>query len=182
MKRALVAIIALSTLFLGSCMDLETSKQLDRISGMNTTLDSIEVVFTEHKLDSIAKMSLAAYGVENRIKNNYNSDTINMELGRKMDAFKVMRRNFSPLGKSLTIIPTSIKESREKLAQLQADIDKGNGKREKYEEFVVFEEAKIEQLRTLLKDYVDTKNASIKTYEAFYEELNDFSMSLLKKD
>ncbi len=181
MKRSLVAIIAFGAFFLTSCMDIETSKQLDRISEMNTTIDSIEVVFKEHRLDTLAKLSLSAYSVENRIKNNYYSDTISIEFSRKMDAFKVMRRNFAPLGKSMGIIPKSIEEARSKLKELQADIENGNGKREKYEEFVAFEDAKVGQLRTLLKEYVDTKNASVKTYEELYNELNDFSMSLLKK-
>lgn len=181
MKQLLVGFLGISGLFLTSCMDLETSKQLERITSMNQSIDSIETVFNEQKLDSIATISLNAYGVENRIKNNYRSDTINMELGRKMDAFKVMRKSLKPLGKSASIIPNSIEEERQKLKELQQDIENGNGQREKYEEYVRFEEEKVGQLRTLLNDYVDTKESALKTYNELYEELNSFSMSLLKK-
>lgn len=180
MNRSLLAFVGICGLLLTSCMDLKTSEQLERITSMNQTIDSVETVFNEHKLDSISKISLRAYGVENRIKNNYRSDTINMELGRKMDAFKVMRRNLGPLGKSRRLIPKSIDEEREKLKELKSDIENGNGEREKYAEFILFEEEKVSQLRILLNQYVDKKEASLKTYNELYEELNAFSMSLLK--
>lgn len=182
MVRSLVAILALGALFFSSCMDLETSTRLERIASMEQTIDSVEVVFAEHKLDSMAVLSIRAYDVENRIKKNYTADTIDMELGRKMDAFKVMRRNFNPMGKAMSAIPTSIEELREKLSQLKTDIENGDGKREKYDEYLSFEEAKVAQLRALLTDFVETKIASLKTYDELYEELNAFSHSLLKKN
>lgn len=162
-------------------MDLKTSQQLETIEAMNQTIDSLETVFNENKLDSVAKISLNAYGVENRIKKNYVSDTINLELGRKMDAFKVMRRNLKPLGKSLTIVPTSIEEERQKLKELKTDIENGDGKREKYAEYISFEQDKVNQLKTLVTEYIEIKNSSLTTYNELYKELNDFSMSLLKK-
>ena len=181
MKRLLVVFIGSCGLLLSSCIDLETSEQLEQIAAMNQTIDSVETVFNEHRLDSIAAISLRAYSVENRIKNNYHSDTINMEFGRKMDAFKVMRRNLKPLGKSLTMIPSTIEEEREKLKQLKTDIENGDGKREKYAEYIDYEEVKLSQLRALLNEYVETKEASLKTYNDLYDELNAFSISLLKK-
>ena len=181
MKGLLIGTIGMCALLLSSCMDLKTSEQLETIESMSQTIDSLETAFNENKLDSVAKISLNAYGVENRIKNNYNSDTIDMELGRKMDAFKVMRRNLKPLGKALTTIPASIEEERVKLKELQTDIENGNNKREKYDEYISFEEAKVEQLKTLVSEYVQIKDVSLKTYNELYEELNAFSMSLLKK-
>ncbi len=180
MKRLFVGFTGFCVLFLTSCIDLETSEQLEKIESMNQTIDSVETVFSEHKLDSLSTISKNAYGVENRIKNNYHSDTINIEFGRKMDAFKVMRRSISPLSKALTVIPKSIDEERNKLIELKADIENGNGKREKYAEFISFEEEKVSQLRSLLADYIETKEACVKTYGDYYQELNEFSLSLLK--
>jgi small-conductance mechanosensitive channel len=181
MTRSLIALMGICTLVLTSCMDLETSKQLEQISAMNQTLDSIETVFQEHKIDTIAKLSLNAYNIENRIKKNYVSDTVNMEFARKMDAFKVMRNNFAPIGKSQTIIPSSIKEEREKLVALKTDIENGNGKREAYAEHVAFEQNKVSQLRSLLNEYVEKKEKSLQTYINLSDELNEFSLSLLEK-
>lgn len=180
MKGSLIAFIGICLLFLTSCMDLETSNQLEAIASLNQTIDSVETVFNEHKLDSIATISLSAYDVENRIKKYYHSDTINLKLGRKMDAFKVMRRTLGPLGKSNQIIPKSIESERLKLKELKIDIENGDGKREKYAEYITFEEVKVSQLRSLLNEYVETKETSLKTYHDLYDELNDFSMSLLR--
>lgn len=180
MKRLLAAIFGICVLFLTSCIDLETSEQMDSIASMNQTIDSIETVLNENKLDSIAIISANAYGVENRIKNNYHSDTINMEFGRKMDAFKVMRKSLSPISKSLSILSEMIEEERKKLKELKVDIENGNGEREKYGEHIVNEEIKVGQLRSLLNEYMEAKEMCVKTYNDYYEELNDFSMSLLK--
>lgn len=181
MIRLLVGCLGFFALFLTSCMDLETSNQLEKIASMNKTIDSIETVFNANKFDSLKVMSLTAYTVENRIKNNYHSDTINIAFGQKMDAFKVMRRSLRPCSKSKSLIPTTIAEERQKLKELREDIENGNGDREKYEEYVKFEEAKVGQLRAVITDYVTTKNTAIKTYNDYYKELNDFSLSLLKK-
>ena len=180
MNRSLLAFVGFCGLLLTSCMDVETSEQLERIASMNQTLDSVETVFNEHPIDSISKISLSSYSIENRIKNNYRSDTINMELGRKMDAFKVMRRSLGPLRKSMSLIPTSISEERKKLKELKSDIENGDGKREKYAEFVSFEEEKVSQLRILLDQYVRKQEVSLKTYNDLYDELYAFSMSLIK--
>ena len=104
-----------------------------------------------------------------------------MEFGRKMDAFKVMRRTLKPLRKSITLIPESIESERLKLKELKADIENGDGKREKYAEYITFEEVKVSQLRILLNEYIETRETSLNTYNDLYDELNDFSMSLLKK-
>ena len=181
MKVFLVGIVATMALFLSSCMDLKTSEQLESIEAMNQTIDSLETVFEKNRLDSVSNISLKAYGVENRIKNNYVSDTINIEFGKKMDAFKVMRRNLKPLGKALTMIPQSIEEERVKLKELQDDIENGNGKRQEYDEYIAFEEEKVNQLKTLVSEYMQVKDQSLTTYNELYDELNSFSMSLLQK-
>jgi hypothetical protein len=72
MKGLLIGTIGMCALVLSSCMDLKTSEQLETIESMSQTIDSLETAFNENKLDSVAKISLNAYGVENRIKNNYN--------------------------------------------------------------------------------------------------------------
>lgn len=181
MVRSFVAIIGLGLVSLTSCMDIEASGYLDKIAEMNQTVDSVETVLNEHRMDSIADISLKAYTVENRVKRNYHADTIDLALGRKMDAFKVMRRNLKPIGKAQSDLPVMIEEERAKLEQLKIDIENGDGEREKYGEYIAFEEAKVAQLRTLLNEYVTTKESVTSTYSELYNELNDFSLSLLKK-
>ena len=106
--KVLLGLTLISLLF--SCSDLQKSDQLASISDLNNQLDSIEQVWEEHKIDSLPQWELSVYDIENRIKKNYVSDTIDMELGRKMDAFKVLRRQFKPLGKAMNALKTGISE------------------------------------------------------------------------
>lgn len=164
-----------------SCADIQRTEQLSKIDAMNETLDSLEQVFITHQIDTMAQLKHSAYQVENRIKTYYVSDTINMELGRKMDEFKKMRKRFGPMGRATGMITNGIKEEREKLELLKNDIDNGNGERDKYDEHLQFEQGKVDQLRVLTEDYVDMKTTSLETFNNLYDELNAFSLSLVKK-
>lgn len=179
MKLLFSGLILLSLI---SCSDIAKSDQLSRISGMETSLDSIETILNTHKIDTLQSWILSCYLVEKRIKENYVSDTINMELGKKMDAYKVMRRSLEPIGTAMSSLQKGVTEEREKLSLLKEDIDNGNGDREKYDEFVQFEENKLRQLRLLTTEIVDTQNSAIEKYNLLHDELNAFSLSLLNTE
>lgn len=174
-------ILLLSIGLLYACSDVKKNEQLAKIDKMNVSLDSIQTVLFENEIDTIAALSVATNTVELRIKNNYEADTIDMELGKKMDAYKVMRRTLGTLGRSFSVIKNGVIAEKETLSILKSDIEKGNGERSKYDEFVLFENGKVEQLRSLLNDYVSQKEKTMKTFHELHDELNAFSMSLLDK-
>lgn len=161
---------------------MEKSAQLDQIDAMSATLDSIDVVFAAHNFDSLGIITQNAYAVEKRVKTYYVADTINLVLGRKMDAFKVMRKELSPLGKAISALKSGLAEERASLEALIGDIEKSDGEREKYDEFILFEQAKVDQLTALITDYVATKISVTTTYDTYYDELNAFSMGLMNKE
>lgn len=178
MKKLIFILVLLVTY---SCADIDKGKHLEAIDNMNKSLDSIQTVLLENEIDTIAALSVATNSVELRIKNNYNADTIDMELGRKMDAYKLMRRTLGPLGRSFYMIKTGVAEEKLTLEKLKIDIEKGNGERKKFPEYIKFEESKVQQLRILLKEYVVQKNETMKTFHELHDELDAFSMSLLNK-
>ena len=148
---------------------------------MNTALDSIQTVLIENQIDTLPALTVAAMGVELRIKNNYYADTIDIELGKKMDAFKVMRKRLGPLGSTYNTIRLGVEDEKKTLKDLRSDIENGDGDRSKYGEYVHFEQQKVDQLRSLLKEYVSEKEKALTTFNELYDELNAFSMSLLQK-
>jgi hypothetical protein len=166
---------------LTSCSDLKKTEYLKEIVFMNTTLDSIAGVLKENQIDTLHGVIGAGMQMELRIKNNYYSDTIDMELGKKMDAFKRMRKGLPELGNLYNTINIGVEEQKKSLLLLQNDIEQGNGERKKYGEYVVFEQQKVGQLRSLIREYVQEKNKSMTTFRELYPELNAFSMSLLNK-
>jgi hypothetical protein len=166
---------------LGSCADLQKKEQLAKIDGMNQRVDSLETELKKHTIDSITELKLSTSTVELRIKNNLILDKVDIELGRKMDAYKRMRRALNPLGEASKKVKNSITEEREALKNLYSDIENGYGERNKYEEYLTFESDKINKISVLLNDYKEQKEVIFKTYSELHEELYTFSMSLLEK-
>ena len=164
-----------------ACSNSSSEKHLDAITKMNTTLDSIEQVVLTNEIDTIAALMVATNGVELRIKNNYYSDSIDMELGKKMDAYKVMRRKLGPLSRSFTTVKTGIADERIALKNLKTDIQNGNGDKSKYQEYIDFEIGKVNQLSKILAEYVVEKTKTMKTFHELHQELYDFSIEVTKK-
>jgi len=179
--RFIPSVFSVLSILLASCSDLNKKDQLTKIDEMNESLDSIKTVLLENKIDTITQLMFATSQVEQRIKTNYVSDTINMELAKKMNAFKVSRKRLRPLGKSYNNINHGVEEEKEALRLLKSDIENGSGGRNKYNEYVMFEESKVHQLRMLLKDYVSSKSKTITELDKLYPEMNEFSLSLLNK-
>jgi septation ring formation regulator EzrA len=173
--------LLVSLLVISACTDVQKPRQLKTIKALNHSLDSIKTVITANRLDSAHHYSQISQGVELRIKNHYFADTINLALGQKMDAYKVMRRKFNPLGMDYTNILKGAEEIKESLRELKHDIENGDGNRDKYDEYILFEKGKFEQINALCKDYVSTRNETMATFNQLHNELNAFSFELVKK-
>lgn len=174
-------LIACFLILAGACTDINETRQMDQIASMNKTIDSIQVAMQANQLDSGVQYAAMAEEVEYRIRNNYFSDTINVELGRKMDKYKVMRRKFKPLRFSYKNVLKGCDEVRESLRQLKHDIENGDGERQKYDEFLGFEQEKVNQMLALSAEYASLKIETLKTFEELHEELKAFSFQLEKK-
>ncbi len=165
-----------------SCADLQKKEQLAKIDVMNQTLDSLEKELITQKIDTLPELKLSTSTVELRIKQNLFMDKVDIELGKKMDAYKRMRRALGPLGKAYGKVNKSVLEIREALKNLSSDIENGYGERDKYDEYITFEKDKITKITVLLNDYKEQKESVFKTYFELHNELYTFSMELLKKN
>ena len=174
--------LMITCLSLYACSSTNNEKHLESISKMNTSLDSLEKVMLDNEIDTIAALRVATNTVELRIKNYYYSDTIDMALGKKMDAYKVMRRELGPLSKSYSTVKKGISEERQTLKNLLSDIQNGNGDKSKYQEYVDFENGKIDQLRKILAEYVKQKEKTMTTFHLLHKELYDFSIAVMNKN
>jgi chromosome segregation ATPase len=98
-----------------------------------------------------------------------------------MDAYKMMRRSLKPLGKQNSQLKQAIREEEKSLKELKADIENGAGSRDKYESYILFEKNKLNQLQTLLDEYLKLKKETLATYRALHPELNQLSLDLVRK-
>ena len=126
-----------------SCADLQKKEQLAKIDVMNQTLDSLEKELITQKIDTLPELKLSTSTVELRIKQNLFMDKVDIELGKKMDAYKRMRRALGPLGKAYGKVNKSVLEIREAIKNLSSDIENGYGERNKYDEYITFEKKEL---------------------------------------
>jgi Mg2+ and Co2+ transporter CorA len=175
-----------SILFLFSLLVLYACKMttpavLKSIDQMQQDVNAIERILLANQIDSLAALRMAANNVELRIKNYYASDTLNNELAKKMDKFKVMRRNLGPLSRSFSTVKMGIKDERKVLRNLLKDIEQRKIDEDKYQEYLTFEQEKVDQLRKLLAAYQEEKDKTMRDFFVLYRELDAFSMECLRK-
>lgn len=154
---------------------------MKRISKLEKQIVLIENERSENEIDTLTALKIATNAVEIRIKNYLVLDTINLVLGKKMDAYKIMRRSLKPLGKQNSQLKQAIREEQKTLKALKSDIENGSGSRDKYESYILFEKNKVNQLQTLLDEYLRLKEETMATYRALHPELNQLSLDLVRK-
>lgn len=170
--------IGLILLISVSCSDLDKDEQIKSVLELKKQVATIKQEFERIKIDSISDLKLSTYEVERRIKQNYFSDTINLEFGQKMDDFKRMRRMLGPISKEEGRLKSSISEELTQLKKLHSDISNGYGKRESYNEYIQFEKNKVSQIKVLFDEYVKLRAQFLGLYNRLNEELSDYSQSL----
>ena len=179
MKYTLLLILAV--FLISSCTDIDKTNRLSKIDKMIHGLDSISAQLKKEKIDTLAEMQLAAQGVEYRIRGNFVADTIDLELGKKMDSYKRMRRAIPKLRSNIVKLEKGVIELRKSLTSLKKDIENNSGARGKYDEYIKFEKNKFDQIVILFKEFQKNQTKISDTYSALHVELYNFSMQLIAK-
>ena len=78
------------------------------------------------------------------------------------------------------ILIIGIGEERMTLNNLAADIQNGEGERNKYDTYIIYENNKIKQLKILLNSYISFKNKTMETFFRLHDELDSLSRTLIK--
>jgi len=176
-----IFLLFLIGIVLVSCSDLDKSNRLGKIDKMLSGLDSMSIQIKKEKIDTLAEMQLAAQGVEYRIRGNFVTDTIDLELGKKMDRYKRMRRAIPKLRSNLVKLDKGIVELKNSLSLLKKDIENNSGIREKYDQYITFEKNKYDQIVVLFKEFQKNQKKILETYSDLHVELYNFSMKLINK-
>lgn len=100
------------------------------------------------------------------------SDTIPLEMAFDMDAYRGLNAKLPGLLKGQENCLNQIKKMRARLKKLRSDIDKGDGRRHKYNEFLSSEENELEILEK-----------KFTLYQSTYDEIKtDFPVTQEKVD
>jgi hypothetical protein len=198
MKIGLLSILILCAVV--SCTDFDREEQLGKVDKLSQQVDSLQVALKEHRVDTLVHLRTAVTTLELRIRNNYNADTINMSLGKKMEKFRHLKKffmaehevegeeesegeglNHQTLGSAYLAVKRGIMSEKSTLLKLRSDISNGSGKRDKYNEYISFEAGKVNQLCVLLEDYKSHKDKILTNFKEVYGELNAFATQLESK-
>jgi hypothetical protein len=90
--------------------------------------------------------------------------------------------NSQTLGAAYLVVKNGLLQEQKTLDLLKSDIENGNGERNKYNEYLQFEQNKVKQLTILLDDYKKHKDKVLKMFFDVYNELDPFVKSLEKKN
>lgn len=175
------SLFLLFSVALTSCSDLSKGEQLDKIEQLNKTVDSIQTVLIENKIEEIEELSIEAESVVSRIKENLNSDTLDLKLAKDIDRYMIMFRSIGNLKSVFSQIKKNAKLEKITLTKLERDIDHGNGDRKKYSNYVSFETKKVNYLNQNLNKYVLERKKTIDTYLALHDKLYNYSFDLITK-
>lgn len=173
--------VAVIGLFITSCADFKKDQQLQRVKKLTTQLNRMEAQLKDGRLKEVATIKNNTMQTELRIKQNLHLDTVDMELARKLDAYKLMRKSIKPLMQQFVKVRSGIQEEKEVLQKLATDIKEGRGERDKYPEYIQFERQKVGQLDALTKDYMRSKDKFFKEYNRLYPMINAFANSLIEQ-
>ncbi len=166
-------------LVLYSCSDFGKSGQLDSIKKMTKTIDSLSIVLEEYPIDKIEEISYDFAQKEERIQLNLKStDTINLDLGKKLDELKTIRFSFRPLKEMNEKLHLDFINELKVLHNLESDITSSNGERVNYSKNVEVEIKKVNDLKNLLLTYTNKRQEAISVYEKYKIDLEQFANSI----
>ncbi len=175
--KFLLFISVLITFF--SCSDLNKGEQLKAIENIQKSIDSVETVLIETSFDEVDRYFKDAKIVQSRIKENYNSDTISMDLAIKLDKYKNLVLKTPILQKSYFKIVKDTENFKTSVSKLYLDIENGNGNRAEYDNYISDELQNIKLLRELLVKYNTERKYLIENYQLLHDEVYNFSFDLI---
>jgi outer membrane murein-binding lipoprotein Lpp len=179
--KNILFLFVLSVLF-SACVDLKKEQLAKNVSRLGVKLAQIEASLKDERMDSISSIKINTIQTELRIKRNLHLDTIDINLAKQLDAYKVMRKSIKPLMQQYLQLRSVVKEEKQVLKRLANDIQEGRGERHRYAEYVRFERQKVNQISALAKDYLRSKAVFFQDYQRLYPPVEAFSYSLLQKN
>lgn len=162
-----------------SCKDEEKANYLKEISSMETELDSLASIIDDTTRRNSTMVNLNVRNTILKVKNNYLPDTIDYGVANMMNDYKEIRKAISSNSGNLAKAKQAIPEVKQKLQDLEHDIKNGVGERERYGEYIAFEQKKVEDIKNVLDYYIKTNKKFYDRYDSLHPIVTNFADSLL---
>lgn len=159
------------------CNNKERGKYITEIDSMSATLDSLKTIANDTLGQNTQKMSQSVHKTIQIIKRNYNSDTVDLQWAKRIDAYKEIEDALSINSGNLAKAKQAIPEVQLKVADLRHDIKNGVNDRDKYQEFIDFEQAKVKDIKKVLSYYIETNIKYRERYDSLQPLMEKLSAS-----
>lgn len=168
---------AISIVFMGSlvsCSDFKKGSYLESLEDLQKTVDSIETVLIENKIDTFPRLMTSVLMLELHLKDEIAADTLALDMAEKVNDFQRSIIDLKPLDSTYQSIFQAIPHQRFSLQLLENEVQNDSGDRHKYEENLAFEKKRVKGLNTLLSDYIERKNSSLEGIQRNFSPLSAF--------
>lgn len=163
-----------------SCNNKNRGKYIKEIDSMSATLDSLKTIAYDTTGQNTQPILRSVHETIQKIKQNYSSDTIDLELVKKIDAYKEIENALSINSGNLAKAKQAIPEVQLKVDDLRHDVKNGVNDRDKYPEFIEFEKSKINDIRNVLSYYMETKIKYCERYDSLQPLMKEMEKSYSK--
>lgn len=181
--RHIIGIITFPVLLLVACADEHQKEYLMKVEELSTSVETLEKEIitiqkdreenkTDQEIIEIVQSTLQS------IKENYNSDTIELDLAKKLDAYQEIEEALSVNSGNFAKTKQAINEIKESLNNLHHDIEKGVNDRASYQRFIDFETEKIDNIQKILAYYKEQADSYISKFEELHPEIENFNENL----
>lgn len=144
--KYLIVIGSFFTLY--SCVDVVGTEELSEVELMKIECDSLKSMHISSTINNLQEIK--SWVNQNDLKIRKISNPVDLNLAIDIERFNQLRMSIQPYDSSRTGIDSKIDAEQKSLDKLYKDIQKGNGDREHYNDYITYEQLKIDSIRSIL--------------------------------
>ncbi len=176
-----IVISLLSILLFTSCHDMKKQKQLNAIETLISDLESMSVSLNEMDSTQINIISTEVNEIRTTIQNNYQADTLSVEIGQQLEDFKLVGKKAKFIAENLPFAKENAAATQLRLNQLHQDIRAGHGEREKYDSYIQNERKQILELKNLHQTLLKSEQEVKQEFEPLKSKMLEYNQHLTQK-
>jgi len=144
-------------------------------------IDSSTEILKDNEIENGSELLSHSADLIEGIK-GFEDDTIKLEVAYKFNQFKKMYDDLPSTIENYDELIKALNAEKSILIKLKEDINHGDGKRNKYDEYLSFEEKKVKDLESTITLYVEHKNEIMTTYNELNNEIDQLLVERFRPD
>lgn len=174
MGKYLFFFIFTSLFLLFSCKNKERENYIEQIEKLNVQVEQLQKEIQDLPQQQNKEIQLKVEQTIDILQGIIQNDTISIEFVERINQYKDIPNVLSINSGNLAKVKSSLPEVKEKLKQLQHDIENGVNERDQYENFISFEHNKITEIENVLSYYILIEEKYHHRYDSLQPLIDDF--------